>query len=87
MKSYNYSYLILFYSADYYFFSCQYHIMPAYAVILDKVPGLLLVAKANIRKFVADKKMGIHNNAHPFSTPELADNGIGSPDTTKPQSL
>ena len=35
--------------------------MPGYAVILEKVPGLSAVAKASIRKYVADKQMGIHD--------------------------
>ena len=50
--------------------------MPAYAVILDRVPGLSLSAKSNIRKFVADRKLGKHNNPRSFSTPELAEQGI-----------
>ena len=35
--------------------------MPGYAVILEKVPGLSAVAKASIRKYVAEKQMGIHD--------------------------
>ena len=52
--------------------------MPGYAVILDKVAGLSDVAKSNIRRFVADRKMGIHNNPRPFSTQEFAEQGIVS---------
>ena len=52
--------------------------MPAYAVVLDKVPGLSLHAKASIRKFVADKKLGKHNYPRTFSNEEFAAQGIVS---------
>jgi hypothetical protein len=56
----------------------KYAKRPAYAVILDKVPGLSQNAKCGIRKFVGDRQMGVHNNPRPFSTPALAKQGIVS---------
>ena len=46
--------------------------------MLEKVPGLSSTAKANIRKFVSDKKMGKHNDPRAFSNDELAQKGIVS---------
>ena len=52
--------------------------MSSYAVILDKVPGLSTLAKVSIKKYLADKQMGIHNNPRSFSTTQMAEQGIVS---------
>ena len=62
--------------AKFFHINIQYNRMPGYTVILDMVPGLSSLAKSNIRKFIRDKKMGIHNNPRPFSTSQLAEQGI-----------
>ena len=38
--------------------------MPAYAVVLDKVPGLSSLGKAAIKRLLSDKQLGIHNPDH-----------------------
>ena len=62
----------------------KYNKMPSYAVLLDKVPGLSTLAKVSIKKYVADKQMGIHNNPRPFSTTQMAEQGIVSTNMAVP---
>ena len=67
---------LIFQVATFFRTKLKYSKLPAYAVVLDKVPGLSSTAKANIRKFLSDKKNGVHNNPRPFSNDELAEKGI-----------
>ena len=62
----------IFLTADSYFLPHQHKIQQN-AVILEKVPGLSPVAKASIREY---ERMGIHNNPRPFSSPQMAEQGI-----------
>jgi len=54
----------------------QYEKQKAYAVILNKVPGLSLQATTGIR--LKDKLNGRTNNPRPFSTDEAAARGTVS---------
>ena len=47
-------------------------------MVLDKVPGLSVRGKSEIRRFLKDKSMGINNNPRPFSSEDHAARGIVS---------